>query len=230
MKTLAERLQFVMSEKGITQQKLADLIGITQQSVNKIVKGDTLNPKNIVEIANALGVDVQWLRSGDGIVPDFAKLSEKTTAYEEESNVISIPLLDIYASAGNGAYQSSDLVDVITEIHYNPQQFQRLFTGINHEHIQLINVKGDSMEPTLNSGDLLFVNIRIQHFDGDGVYVFNYDGTLFIKRLQKTGNKLTVISDNPTYEKWHITAEEEPFLTIYGKVLVGQSQKMKMFG
>ena len=230
MNTLAGRLQLVMSELGITQQKLADLIGITQQSVNKIVKGDTLNPKNIVEIANALGVDVQWLRSGEGQAPNFAKLTENSTACEDEEEGISIPLLEVYASAGHGVYQSSDLVDVVQSIRYNRPKFQQLFAGVNPDFVQLINVKGDSMSPTLEAGDLIFVDTRVQCYDGDGIYVFNYDSTLFVKRLQKTGSKLTVISDNQTYDKWYITAEDEYQFIVHGKVLVGQSQQLKRFG
>ena len=66
MTTLAERLTSIMSEKGLSQAELARMTGLKQPSVFKIVSGQTLNPKNIVEIATALGVDVNWLKTGEG--------------------------------------------------------------------------------------------------------------------------------------------------------------------
>lgn len=226
METLAERLQFIMSEQGVTQQKLADMIGITQQSVNKIVKGETRQPKNIVEIANVLGVDVQWLKTGKGQEPDFEALANR----EPEEEAIRIEVLDIEVSAGHGSYLSSDFMEVVSAIEYAPMSFHQLFNGYNPEFISLVNVKGDSMSPTFESGDLLFVDTSINHYNGDGVYVFSYGDTLHVKRLQMAGDELLVISDNPAYRDWSINHENEYKFHIKARVLLSQSQQFKRFG
>lgn len=41
------------------------------------------------------------------------------------------------------------------------------------------------MSGTIEPGDLLFVDISVQHFDGDGIYAFIYDDTSHVKRLQR---------------------------------------------
>lgn len=51
----------------------------------------------------------------------------------------------------------------------------------------------------LSQSDLLFVDISVNSFDGDGIYAFLYDETAHVKRLQKMKDKLLVISDNKSY-------------------------------
>ncbi len=55
------------------------------------------------------------------------------------------------------------------------------------------------MSGTIEPGDLLFVDISVKSFDGDGIYAFLYDDTAHVKRLQKMKDKLLVISDNKSY-------------------------------
>lgn len=64
------------------------------------------------------------------------------------------------------------------------------------KNIRIINVRGDSMSGTIEPGDLLFVDITVKSFDGDGIYAFLYDDTAHVKRLQMMKDKLLVISDN----------------------------------
>jgi phage repressor protein C with HTH and peptisase S24 domain len=47
--------------------------------------------------------------------------------------------------------------------------------------------------------DLIFVDVNINEFDGDGIYVFGFDGKIYVKRLQMIPDQLLVISDNPKY-------------------------------
>lgn len=223
---LAERLTLVMEATGISQAALARSIGVTQPSINKIINGDTLNPRNILEIANALDVDVQWLKTGKGQEPDFDTLAKR----EPEEEPIRIEVLDVEVSAGHGSYLSSDFMEVISAIEYAPMSFHQLFNGYNPKFIHLVNVKGDSMSPTFESGDLLFVDTSINYYNGDGVYVFAYGDTLHVKRLQMAGDELLVISDNPAYRDWAINQENEYKFHVKARVLLSQSQQFKRFG
>ncbi|MDP8173152.1 helix-turn-helix transcriptional regulator [Pasteurella skyensis] len=223
--TLAERLQNSMVKADLSQQKLAEKVNISQQAIGKMLIGETRNPRNLVEIANVLGVNPVWLKTGIGS-PEVLNSSQDSF----ENGVIRVSVLDIYASAGDGELITSDFVEEITTISYKQEYFQQIFNSANAEFIKLINVKGDSMSPTFESGDLVFVDTSINRFDGDGVYIFNYNNELRIKRLQRTGEQLLVISDNSLYREWSITKEDEYKLVICAKVLYSQSQKLKKFG
>ncbi|STD45976.1 Uncharacterized HTH-type transcriptional regulator HI_1476 [Edwardsiella tarda] len=104
-----------------------------------------------------------------------------------------------------------------------------LFGGRSEDSVKVITVKGDSMEGTINPGDEIFVDVSVNFFDGDGVYVFVYERCLHIKRLQMHKNKLLVISDNKVYQPWDIDKEDEPKLYIMAKVLLRQSIEYKRF-
>jgi len=79
------------------------------------------------------------------------------------------------------------------------------------------------MMPTIKSGANVFVDTKINYFDGDGVYVFVFDNEIYIKRLQMTGTEIIVISDNAIYERWRLDKQLMKNFYIQGKVFIGQN-------
>lgn len=86
------------------------------------------------------------------------------------------------------------------------------------------------MEGTIEPGDLIFVDVAVSSFDGDGIYVFDYNGDMFVKRLQKVKSELIVISDNPRYREWTISEDEMDMLHVAGRVMLSQSQQYRRHG
>ncbi|RDE82776.1 helix-turn-helix transcriptional regulator [Haemophilus parahaemolyticus] len=215
METLAQRLKFVMDEQGISQNALARMIGVTQPSIKKVLNGDTLNPKYILEIADALNVSPEWLKTGKGDTPDFSKEVEDE---EENGHLVRVEVLDVYASAGNGEFLTGDLAGDIQAVEFASEYFYNLFQRASEKGMAIVNVKGDSMEPTLSSGDLLFVDTTRTYYQGDGLYVFSFGDSLYVKRLQRAGYKLLVLSDNKFYDTWDVNESNEDQFFIHGKV------------
>ena len=222
MATLSERLTSLMNEKGISQAELARLIGIKQPSVFKILSGETRNPKKILEIATALNVDPHWLKTGEGDPDPSYRIVE--VSEPQNPNTVRIDSLDVEASAGNGAYLSPTEQGLLSQ-EFDLTFFRQQFGRADAKHLKLITVKGDSMAPTLESGDLLYVDISENYFAADGLYVFTFDGQTFIKRLQKVGKEMLVISDNPTYKEWTFTQDDDVF--IHGRVVFSMPMKWR---
>ena len=222
MATLSERLTSLMYEKGISQAELARLIGIKQPSVFKILSGETRNPKKILEIATALNVDPHWLKTGEGDPDPSYRIVE--VSEPQNPNTVRIDILDVEASAGNGAYLSPTEQGLLSQ-EFDLTFFRQQFGRTDAKHLKLITVKGDSMAPTLESGDLLYVDISENYFAADGLYVFTFDGQTFIKRLQKVGKEMLVISDNPTYKEWTFTQDDDVF--IHGRVVFSMPMKWR---
>lgn len=222
MATLSERLTSLMYEKGISQAELARLIGIKQPSVFKILSGETRNPKKILEIATALNVDPHWLKTGEGDPDPSYRIVE--VSEPQNPNTVRIDILDVEASAGNGAYLSPTAQGLLSQ-EFDLTFFRQQFGRADAKHLKLITVKGDSMAPTLESGDLLYVDISENYFAADGLYVFTFDGQTFIKRLQKVGKEMLVISDNPTYKEWTFTQDDDVF--IHGRVIFSMPMKWR---
>lgn len=223
MATLSERLTSLMYEKGISQAELARLIGIKQPSVFKILSGETRNPKKILEIATALNVDPHWLKTGEGDPDPSYRIVE--VSEPQNPNTVRIDILDVEVSAGNGAYLSPTEQGLLSQ-EFDLTFFRQQFGRADAKHLKLITVKGDSMAPTLESGDLLYVDVSENYFSADGLYVFTFDDHTFIKRLQKRGREMWAISDNKEeYKEWEIKQDDPVY--IHGRVVFSLPMKMK---
>lgn len=245
MSNLAERLKTARKSAGLTQAQLGEKIGVSQNTIQKIESGG--DTKHIVTLAKVLNVNANWLQTGEGVmIGANNQISNShitnTVTYGEssiyqnknslsEDEIIVIDVLDIQASAGTGAI-NGEAVQIISQLRYVPEQFYQYYSGINPSVTRVINVKGDSMRPTFEPGDLLFVDISVTAFNGDGIYVFTYDDSLFVKRVQKIGKSYLIISDNKdgNYVNWEIKPEEQEQVYFHGKVKVHQSQRLNYLG
>lgn len=63
--TLAERMKFARNRKNLTQERLAQLAGTSQDVINKIEIGKSLRPRNIEKLAAILDVSPAWLQFGE---------------------------------------------------------------------------------------------------------------------------------------------------------------------
>lgn len=68
-----------MDSHNITQEQLAKLTKISQVSIQKILVGQTRDPKFILEIGQALDVDPYWLKFGTP-APSFTQQVADTGA------------------------------------------------------------------------------------------------------------------------------------------------------
>jgi hypothetical protein len=99
-------------------------------------------------------------------------------------------------------------------------QWLRSVTSASLESLAVIPVDGDSMEPTLRTGDHALVDLtQRQPRRKDGLYVIRADGGLQVKRVSAhpaTG-RLVIRSDNPAYESY---ADVDPAsVEILGRVI-----------
>lgn len=79
-------------------------------------------------------------------------------------------------------------------------------------------VKGDSMEPTLRGGSVVFVDTLETSPPPDDIYAIDYGGGLMVKRLklQPKTNNMIVISDNERYGPDTLRRDD---VRIYGRVV-----------
>ncbi len=99
-------------------------------------------------------------------------------------------------------------------------QWLRSVTAAPLEQLAAIPVDGDSMEPTLRTGDHALVDLtQRQPRRKDGLYVIRTDGGLQVKRVSahpSTG-RLVIRSDNPAYESY--TDVDPASVEILGRVI-----------
>lgn len=77
-KTLAERIQYVMDKRGMTQADLARITGMTTSNVAYIVNGKTKDPRfqSVLLIADALDIPLDYLAGN--VKYAYVKLPDET--------------------------------------------------------------------------------------------------------------------------------------------------------
>lgn len=198
-----------MNQAGISQPKLAEMVGVSQPSIWKLVSGQTSSSRRIIEIANALGVRPEWLASGSGemnaegtslINNPNSELREtrlKIKAIDDDESpdpdeFVEIPLLDVSLSAGNGSYEVTEYSDY--SLVFRRYYLRKL--GVSEENAKLVRVTGRSMEPTLHDGDIVGVNTQETAIRDGKTYAICQGDLLRVKILIEHPDHVTIRSIN----------------------------------
>lgn len=212
----------------MTQKALGEAVGVSQAAIQKIETGRAAQTTKLLDIANALRVRPEWLSSGTGAM-SADRESDKNPSRTNQ-DVFRVDILNLAVSAGPGIV-NQEFVEILHSVEYAPAEARHMFDGRKAENIRIINVRGDSMSGTIEPGDLLFVDISVKSFDGDGIYAFLYDDTAHVKRLQKMKDKLLVISDNKSYAAWDpIEKDEMNRVFVFGKIIGSMPQTYRKHG
>lgn len=86
---LGEKLKDFFSRQGLTQQAIADRLGVSQSAVSALLNGKPFGKKNATKWGDEFGIQPSWLLTGEGemLKTDMPKSGVST----EEGGVISIP-------------------------------------------------------------------------------------------------------------------------------------------
>lgn len=227
---IGEKIRQIRKANKMTLSELALQVDSDVGNLSRLERGvQGYSPVLIEKIAAALSVPVSDLFSSNEAGDTVDSYSVSSILKKGRNDVYRIDVLDVSASAGDGS-PSKDVVEVIRSIEYVPDQARVIFGNRPETSVKLINVRGDSMEGTIEPGDLIFVDVAVSNFDGDGIYVFDFNGDMFVKRLQKVKSEIIVISDNPRYREWSISEEEMHMLHVSGRVMLSQSQQFRRHG
>lgn len=167
----------------------------------------------LAAIAQAGGVSLAWLASGFTPIQhtDDAPPS-RGEQHLNESYIL--PLREIFADAGS--LLNRQVVDYLA-LH---TEWLTAYLGLSPDHIALISVVGDSMEPYLADGDLILLDTSVTHVEADNVYVLQYGDVLLARRIQiMLDGAVAVKSYNDAYESEVLPAEMADKLHVVGRVV-----------
>lgn len=116
---------------------------------------------------------------------------------------------DVRAAMGGGQIPH-DYPEMLQDVRVSPQHLREMGVEFKeHFHLKMVTGWGQSMAPTIKHRDPLLVDISIREFVGDGIYMFSWEGHLYIKRLQWLGDEqIRMISDNDRHPPQTIRADE----------------------
>ena len=115
---------------------------------------------------------------------------------ETRAASVPVPWLAVEAAAGAGADSRDERV--LRAEPFAPETLAA--AGIAARNASLIAARGDSMEPTIMSGDRLLVDLGDRRVARrPAIFVLRRDGDLLVKRISRNGDAVTITSDNPAY-------------------------------
>lgn len=192
--------------------EMARILGHSSGVVTGWKKRNTIPYKEAYEVSRSNGYSIDWILTGEGDPKE-----QSIQLPPKEDDFIHIPHFSIEASAGSGALIESEHVD--QHLAFNADWLNKV--GINKMDLMAIYARGDSMEPTIVSGDSLVIDNSVNHISSDGgIYVINYDNELYVKRVQKMlDGQVSVTSDNSNYRDITIPKSELVNLKVIGRVV-----------
>lgn len=236
-------LQDVMREKELTIPEVARLSGLSDSTVRSIIsrKSKTAALEVAAKISRGLDVSLERLNGENEVTenrkeapkyaPDTIEVAE---AYQKKEltikNVVRKVLdlrelneaprvayikMKVYnepAAAGIGDYLS-DYSDTSFELEEFPEDEIPCKASFG------IRISGDSMEPTIKNGSVVWVKEQAAIENGEiGIFVLN--GESYCKKLyiNYENKKIELVSLNPKYK--NITVYEDDNLRTIGRVLL----------
>lgn len=205
---IIEKLRDVLSSEKkdgkIFDKEIASALDLTSVNFATMKKRNSVPFSNILDFCALKKISINWMLYGQ----DPSSLIDSTDRYW----IKYFPTVSV--SAGGGSFDAEDEYEQLDL----PDFFVDIIGGKeNVKNIEAINVTGDSMEPTLNNGNIIFIDKTKQNVNKDGIYAFINENGLFVKRIQiRVDGGLDVISDNKEYPMQIVNKEG---INVLGKVV-----------
>ncbi|WP_260210613.1 helix-turn-helix domain-containing protein [Lactiplantibacillus pentosus] len=222
---VGDRMKSIRKQQGISADQLAESIGVSRSTIFRYEKGDIekMPIEVVANVASSLHVSLIDLMgiSNDSISEKITEIVSKLNPdrqqnvynyadnqlKEQNGKVVNLPLV------GKSAANPTELTYGDVEIEHDD------FTDVPHGADTAIRIQGDSMEPLIHDGQIIFYHrqeevengeIAIVEIDGDGVTCkqIYYD---------YTSDEVILRSINKKYEPRHVKDDQ---VRIIGKVIL----------
>lgn len=218
MNTRKNSIARLIREKGLTQDDVAKLIGVTRQAVQQWASGKTLRQENLSKLAEILNTSIDQLLAEDGVsvVPYRAPVDDIP-----EEGWVRVPVYAIEGSCHDGVCENqSNSLDVVRSIEFR-ESFLRSLPGVIGSRIfHIVTADGDSMEPTIPNRSLCIVDGSQSTIRRDGIFVLQASGQIFIKRVQRNLDAtFTLLSDNSAYRPMRLDPTTMESVRVVGCVV-----------
>ncbi|EAL1044428.1 helix-turn-helix transcriptional regulator, partial [Campylobacter jejuni] len=198
----------IREKLGLTQEQLGNKLNLTRQQIINIEKGKTPISKKYFDNISKLSKKFYIDKEENALNKDRNK---------QEINFYSIPKLNISASAGGG----NELIGLEEYETGEMLELSKAFFKTTPKNVKAIKVDGYSMIPMLLP-DSWVIFEEIHEYQGDGLYILNFDNQLMVKLLQldPISKVLDIISVNKDYKSYSLDLKDSQVeIIIQGKVL-----------
>lgn len=210
------RLAVLMSNAGVSQYALSKLTGVPQPTIQRLLSGETQNPKmdTLKKLADCVGEE---LLTG---TPSWA--GEHPEPQPPTADFVPIRRVRIKPSAGITGYAVEYSEEDGKPIFFRADFLQS--KGWKPDKLMALRVSGASMEPGLFDGDLVVIHAGMTTPNEGMVYVVNYEGETIIKRLRRDRGEWILSSDNADKRRYPDKRMDDEHAILIGQVVYKQSE------
>lgn len=233
---LGRRVATRRAKLGLSQEALAARVGMKQQGIDAIEQGRVRRPRLLRELARALHTSEDWLLWRRGteepdhkVVPagqEFDPDPEHDTPITELNRPFPDALPQMTGRIGGGSTGVVVTIEVgelqareeVGDWWRIPGTVLRGLAGADVARTVAFMVDGDSMEPTIQRTDIVFIDTGRQRIEPDGIWAVDYGLGRTLKRVAVEradgGIRYVLKSDNKMYPDQAFGPEE---LTVFGR-------------
>ncbi|WP_420793818.1 S24 family peptidase [Pseudomonas fontis] len=206
-RSFVARLKEALAAEGIPEWgagvRLAKMAKVTPKACSKWLNGESMpGGAKMLALATALSVRVEWLEYGRGAMredspaqaPD-SRIQPRSFDLQDEPEYTGVLQLTARGSTGDG--DDNPHVEIRGVMAFKSAWLRA--NGLSQKHLDVIYANGNSMEPTINDGDVLLVDeSKIEPKDGQIFAMQSESKGTIVKRLVRSDFVGWIIrSDNP---------------------------------
>lgn len=203
--TIADRIRDLRHAHGLSQQELADKIGVSKSSINMYERGDRIPRSNVQEaLADYFNVDLDYLTGRSERTTRLVGSAEVPAGFEPLPVMMAVPLVgDIACGTPITAEQNIEARIGV------PATWHADFALTCH---------GDSMSPRYLDGDVVCIHAQPEVENGQ-IAAVRIGDEATLKRFYQDGDTVTLVPINPAYPPLVYRGPELNDMQIEGRVV-----------
>jgi phage repressor protein C with HTH and peptisase S24 domain len=215
------RIREMISAVGSDGTEFAIRVGVPYSTMRSYLSGNRApSPEFLVGAFKVYGYMPSWLLTGE--LPIKSTDTRQSDA-DLQGDFVSIPLLGITASAGNGQLNEPEATYRIDGLAFSKAWLAK--RNLSAPNLRVIEVKGASMQGVLSDGDRVLIDLSDNRPRSGLVYVLRQGDELLVKYCQLLpGGTLRVSSANPQFAPYDVQLDQAPDLAIVGRVVASMHE------
>jgi phage repressor protein C with HTH and peptisase S24 domain/DNA-binding XRE family transcriptional regulator len=226
---IKDKLKLAREALKKTQESMGQTVGVSKRAWQTYEEGKSVPGGNIFDALAKLGFNTNWFFTDDPAVPmmmsrqpfepetgtqqpytaahtSYPAIQIPDSGEFDPSYFDLVPMAEAHLSAGGGAFVLSEQLGEMYS--FRKEWLRRVASS--PKNVVLMNVRGDSMAPTIKNGDTVLIDTGRRHVYDGNIYAIRLDQTIAIKRLSLLpGNRIMILSDNKAeYPPYNAEAKE----------------------
>jgi repressor LexA len=211
--SIHDRIRSARENKEYDQHTLARKVDVATRTLQRWEKGDQVPDSNsLLLIANRTGVRPEWLLTGEGEMYPTAPRNSKIIPIDKEYLARRVAMVEIPLLSSVPAGKTAAM--------FHPDHVERYVTvdDVKDHNAFALVVKGKSMSPKIEDGDIVVVSPQREVRSGD-ICVIRVNDEDVLKKVKIEEQYVHLIPLNPTFEPVTVRKRDVTFVWKVVKVI-----------